>query len=147
MKKLLTAGQGSPLSTLLAIVLAAGSSWVMGQERAQSMRHKSFKVEEMNAERVETGRAFLEFLKVEDMSAGLYVLGPGAADRQSPHGEAEVYYIVEGKGVLRVDDVDIPVETGSFIYVKATVPHRFHSIEQELKVLVVFAPAFGSSRQ
>jgi hypothetical protein len=30
------------------------------------------------------------------------------------------------------------------VYVEATVPHRFHDISEELRILVVFAPAEGS---
>ena len=97
-----------PAVLLLALLVAIASSLLMGQEKAPSMRYKSFVVGELDQERTQAGRAFLEFLKVEDLSAGLYVLGPEAVDRQSPHGEDEVYYILEGKGVLQVDDEDIP---------------------------------------
>jgi quercetin dioxygenase-like cupin family protein len=42
---------------------------------------------------------------------------------------------------MRVGDEDRAVGAGSIIYVAANVEHRFHSIEEELKVLVFFAPA------
>ncbi len=38
-------------------------------------------------------------------------------------------------------NVEIPVETGSIVYVPALVEHRFHSVEETLAVLVFFAPA------
>jgi mannose-6-phosphate isomerase-like protein (cupin superfamily) len=42
-----------------------------------------------------------------------------------------------------VADEDRPVGPGSVVYVAATVPHRFHTIEEDLEILVVFAPAEG----
>ena len=38
-------------------------------------------------------------------------------------------------------DEDREVQAGSVVYVAKTVEHRFHSIEEELRVLVFFAPA------
>ncbi len=110
----------------------------------QAKRWSAFRVSEVDRRRKEADRGFEEFLRVPDLSAGLYVLGQNAKDRQQPHTEDEIYYIVSGKGVLQVDDHDEPVSAGSVVYVAAKVPHHFHSIEEELKILVVFAPAFGT---
>ncbi len=82
-----------------------------------------------------------EFLRVPALSAGLYVLGAGATDPQRPHGEDEIYYVTSGRGMIRVGTEDHPVEAGSVLYVPPRVAHRFHSITEELRVLVVFAPA------
>ena len=35
--------------------------------------------------------------------------------------------------------------SGDLLYVPAREPHRFHSIEEELLLLVVFAPPEGSA--
>ena len=131
----------------LGFLLTAGSILSYSRVQEPAIRQAAFSIAEIDEERRRQNRAFREFLKVPDMSAGLYVLGPEDEDRQSPHGEDEIYYVVAGEGVLQVDSKEIPVKTGSVVYVKANVPHRFHSIVEELKVLVVFAPAFGSSRQ
>ena len=72
---------------------------------------------------------------------GLYVLPAGGTDSQSPHTEDEVYYVVNGKAMIRVRAEDRDVGAGSIVYVAKNVEHRFHSIEEELKVLVFFAPA------
>ena len=82
-----------------------------------------------------------EFLRVPALSAGLYVLGAGATDPQRPHREAEIYYVTSGRGMIRVGTEDRPVETGSVVHVPPGVEHRFHSVAEELRVLVVFAPA------
>ena len=75
------------------------------------------------------------------MSAGLYVLQPGEPDRQVPHNEDELYYVVGGKATIRVGTEDLPVAPGMAIFVPARMEHHFHSITAELRVLVMFAPA------
>src|SRR6266850_1675429 len=82
-----------------------------------------------------------EFLRVPALSAGLYVLGVGEIDPQRPHLEDEIYYVTSGQGMIRVGAEDRPVEAGSVVYVPPRVAHRFHSITEELRLLVVFAPA------
>lgn len=86
-----------------------------------------------------------EFLRVPALSAGLYVLGAGATDPQRPHREDEIYYVTSGRGMIRVGTEERAVEPGSVVYVPPGVEHRFHSIQEELRVLVVFAPAETSS--
>ena len=73
--------------------------------------------------------------------SGLYVLEAGATDPQGPHTEDEVYYIVSGRGQIRVGDEDRAVTAGSVVFVGADVEHRFHDIEEQLVILVVFGPA------
>ena len=84
---------------------------------------------------------YLEFLRVPSLSMGLYVLPAGATDPQLPHTEDEVYYIVNGRASIQVGEEKLEVEAGSLIFVAANVEHRFHSISEELTVLVFFAPA------
>lgn len=96
------------------------------------------------AVRVERGEPWLEFMRYPALSVGLYVLEPGEPDRQSPHTEDEIYYVVEGRGRITVGDESGPVGPGSVIYVATAVPHHFHDIGERLTLLVVFAPAEGS---
>lgn len=91
--------------------------------------------------KVRSSERYLEFLRVPALSAGVYVLPAGGIDAQQPHTEDEVYYVVSGRGSIRVADEGRPVDVGSIIYVKAGVEHRFHSIAEELTLLVFFAPA------
>ena len=90
------------------------------------------------------GQLWHEFLRVPDLSMGLYVLPAGGTDPQQPHTEDEVYYVVRGRGQIMVDGEDRPVQAGSIVYVAKGIEHRFHSIEEELQILVFFAPAEGS---
>jgi quercetin dioxygenase-like cupin family protein len=85
--------------------------------------------------------AWLEFLRVPALSMGLYTLPAGGVDHQQPHTEDEVYYVTSGRGAIQVDGEDRPVQAGSLVYVAANVKHHFHSIREELSVLVFFAPA------
>jgi mannose-6-phosphate isomerase-like protein (cupin superfamily) len=84
---------------------------------------------------------YLEFLRVPALSAGLYMLPAGGVDPQLPHSEDEVYYIVSGRATLRVGDEEQEVGPDSLVFVAANVEHRFHSISEDLSVLVFFAPA------
>lgn len=87
-----------------------------------------------------SGELYLEFLRRPALSAGLYALASGARDPQTPHHEDEVYVVLEGRAQLRIDDRDHPVEPGTVAFVAAEVPHRFHSVSEPLRVVVIFAP-------
>ena len=86
-------------------------------------------------------QSYLEFLRVPSLSAGLYTLPAGSIDTQQPHTEDEVYYVISGRAAIRAGTEERSVQAGSIIYVKAYVEHRFHSISEDLRVLVFFAPA------
>jgi mannose-6-phosphate isomerase-like protein (cupin superfamily) len=86
------------------------------------------------------GHGYVDLLTSEKLSVGLAVWLAGSTDRQQPHKEDEVYYVISGRGVIRVADEDRPVESGSLAFVAAGVEHRFHDIEEDLRVLVFWAP-------
>jgi mannose-6-phosphate isomerase-like protein (cupin superfamily) len=108
---------------------------------------QAFELSELIIRRADSNHAYHEFLKVLNLSMGLYVLPPGGVDPQSPHTEDEVYYVLSGKAQIKVADEDRAVQAGSVIYVAKNVEHRFHSIEEELTVLVFFAPAEFSLKE
>jgi mannose-6-phosphate isomerase-like protein (cupin superfamily) len=87
---------------------------------------------------------YLEFLRQPSLSAGLYVLPARHRDPQTPHTEDEVYVVLRGRGQIALDGQDHPVMPGSIVYVPARIEHRFHSIVEQLQVLVLFAPAEGT---
>lgn len=102
---------------------------------------QSFELTEVLKQRTRLGRPYHEFLRVPAMSAGVYVLPTDGVDRQQPHEEAELYYVVRGKAKMKLPDRELPVQSGSIVFVEAGVEHRFFDIEEELEVLVVFASA------
>ena len=107
---------------------------------------QAFELAQLLKERKQSNKLYLEFLKVPDLSMGLYILPAGGTDPQSSHTEDEVYYVVSGKAQIKVADEDRDVQAGSIVYVAKNVEHRFHSIEEELTVLVFFAPAEYSNK-
>lgn len=100
----------------------------------------AFEYLDLLAQRTASGQRYLEFLRKASMSAGLYVLPAGAVDGQQPHSEDELYYVIFGQGQIDVNGEHRPVQAGSTIFVAARVPHHFHSITEELRLLVLFAP-------
>jgi mannose-6-phosphate isomerase-like protein (cupin superfamily) len=96
---------------------------------------------EVEEQRATSGKSYREFLRVPAMSAGLYVLGVGATDKQKPHREDEIYYVIRGKARFKAGSEDREVSAGDVIFVSAEVGHRFYDITEELAALVVFAPA------
>ena len=100
-----------------------------------------FELDQLQAQRVQAGRSYLEFLRVPAMSAGIYVLPVGGNDRQSPHNQDEIYYVISGSAKMKLGQEERRVEQGSVIFVEAGLEHRFFDIEQELALVVVFAPA------
>ena len=103
----------------------------------------AWELRDVESTRAAAGRLYEEFLRVPDLSAGLYVLEAGATDPQSPHTEDELYYVVRGRGRVTVGDDVRDVIPGSLVFVGARVPHRFHDIDERLELLVVFGPAEG----
>lgn len=85
------------------------------------------------------GERYLEFLRVPALSAGVYVLNAGKPDPQGPHPEDEMYVVMSGVGAIRVGAEDRPVGPGAIVYVPAGAEHHFHSVTEELQILVVFA--------
>src|SRR5215211_8775165 len=100
-----------------------------------------YELAQLLSQRETSNKRYLEFLKVPDLSMGLYVLPAGGTDSQSPHTEDEVYYVVSGRAQILVAEENRAVQAGSIVYVAKNVAHRFHSIEEDLTVLVFFAPA------
>jgi len=97
-------------------------------------------IAELGARRAASGRPYLEFLRSEALSAGLYVLESGAVDGQAPHHEDEVYVVLAGRSRFTAGEEVRDVAPGDTIYVAAGVPHRFHDITERLELIVVFAP-------
>ncbi len=105
---------------------------------------EAFDVERLEAELAASGERYHEFLRMPALSCGMYRLPAGGTDPQGPHTEDEVYHVLHGRATLDLGDHEHLVHPGSVVYVPANVPHRFHSIEEDLQVLVFFAPAEGS---
>lgn len=100
-----------------------------------------FHIDDLTRQRAQEDKLYLEFLRVPAMSAGVYVLPKGGTDPQKPHREDEMYYVIRGCARMQIGSDHAEVRAGSVIFVEAELEHRFYDIEEELEVLVFFAPA------
>ncbi len=55
--------------------------------------------------------------------------------------------MIEGRGRIRVADEDRELGPSSLVYVAAGVEHRFHDVEEDLKVLVFWSPPRDPARR
>ena len=95
---------------------------------------------EVTRAREAAGKDYLQFINEGTLSLGLYVLAAGAEDTQTPHAEDEIYYVVAGRGAIVVAGERRPVQPGSIVFVAKEVEHRFVDIDEDLSILVFFAP-------
>ena len=105
-----------------------------------------FEIAELITQQKEREGFWYEFLRVPRLYCGLYVLPVGTKDPQQPHADDEVYYVVKGRGIIQVEGDDMPLQEGSVAYVAADAEHHFHSITEDLTLLVFFE-ASGSSAE
>jgi quercetin dioxygenase-like cupin family protein len=106
----------------------------------------AFELSELDRQRRQANKLYLEFLRVPGLSLGLYVLPRGGTDAQQPHGEDEVYHVIRGRGRFRLGADDRAVQPGSNLFAPAGEPYRFHSVTDEMHIVVFFAPAEGTAQ-
>ena len=89
-------------------------------------------------QRLEAGTGGYETVhRSPGLEIGVYVLVAPEPDHQSPHEDDEVYVVLEGSGVLTVEEQRIQVEKGKAAFVPAGAEHRFTGYEG-LSLLVIF---------
>ena len=103
-----------------------------------------FDLKDLLKEHADSGERSLRFMFRDALSMGLYILPAGAEDLQQPHTEDEVYHVLSGEATWVVGDEMRPVSEGAIIYVDRLNPHKFIDITEELKLLAIFAPPYGS---
>ena len=108
---------------------------------------EAFEIASLLRQQEQSRHDYLEFLRVPALSVGLYMLEAGATDEQQPHTEDEIYYVLSGRATIQVGSENREVQAGSLIYVKARDEHRFHTITEDLRVLVIFAPAEYTNKE
>jgi mannose-6-phosphate isomerase-like protein (cupin superfamily) len=89
-------------------------------------------------ERLAAGNGGYEIVhRSEGVELGVYVLVAPEPDRQQPHEDDEIYVVLEGSGVLEVEDERLDLREGHAVFVPARAEHRFVGYER-LSVLVIF---------
>jgi len=82
----------------------------------------------------------------DSMCSGIAICQPRSG-RLLPHRhkQAEIYYIISGKGTVRIDDKNYEVEGGSSVFIPGDAEHGiFNFGDEELKWFYVFPTgAFG----
>ena len=100
---------------------------------------KAFEIDAEMQKQVSSGHPYREFLRVPNLSCGIYTLPAGARDLQGPHDEDEVYHVLRGRARLKVAGKELAIGPGSVLYVRATSKHSFFEIDEEITILVFFA--------
>lgn len=136
-------------ATTFALGIGAHSMALQTKDQENNIQAKVWQIADVQKERQKKGGPWLEFLKVNDLSVGLYELKKGQRDGQRPHARDEVYYVVRGKATFESAGRKTSLKPGSVIYVKKQVEHRFVDITEDLSVVVMFAtsPAKPKPRQ
>jgi len=89
--------------------------------------------------KVEPGSVrFHEFLRTPSLSCSVYHIPAGSREMASAHEEDELYFVLEGRARLRVEEADHAVVKGTLMYVHAACDHTFFDIEEDLTVLAFF---------
>ncbi|KAL3461796.1 RmlC-like cupin [Aspergillus heterothallicus] len=75
-----------------------------------------------------------------DLSAGIAICPPRSGYLCSHHhAQAEIYYVLEGKGVVTINGVRYKVESGSAVFIPGDMEHSVENFEdEEFKWLYVF---------
>ena len=80
----------------------------------------------------------------DDLSLGTYSIPAGGLDDQTPHTEDEIYVVQAGRATLVTPSGTAAVGPGSVVFVPAAETHGFTDITEDLALVVVFAPPYGS---
>ena len=80
----------------------------------------------------------------DDLSLGTYSIPAGGLDDQTPHTEDEIYMVRSGRATLVTTSGIVDVGPGSVVFVPAGELHKFTEITEDLALVVVFAPPYGS---
>ena len=63
---------------------------------------------------------------------------PLVEDLQQPHDRDECYVVTDGTGIFEMGDKTVPFAPGDFIFVPASMPHRFRDFGHSMTCWVTF---------
>lgn len=104
----------------------------------QDNRVEIFKLSEILSKLDNINSYFLTLLRSNSTAIGIIRLKRGEKDNQPPHATDELYYVIEGSGLIEIDGKNHVIEQGTFILVPANIKHRFHDNKNLLIVLYMF---------
>jgi len=82
------------------------------------------------------GERFAKAFSHGTMSVELYA--PVGHDPQSPHGQDEIYFVVNGSSEFLLEDKCMDLAAGDAIFVPAGATHRFENFSDDFVTWVVF---------
>jgi mannose-6-phosphate isomerase-like protein (cupin superfamily) len=80
------------------------------------------------------GGYFIDFITTRHIQAGILRLHGNDTDTQQPHPVDEVYFVIQGKGMILINGQNYSIKEGTFIFIPAYTEHRFHSNSEDLVV-------------
>jgi len=87
-----------------------------------------------------------KLLGSEKIVAEMVCYEPGQSTPEHPHPKQdEVFYVVEGKGIMTVDGKEIPLEPTRMILVKAREKHGVRALPDS-RLVMMFFKAPGSTK-
>lgn len=119
------------------LVIGMNTSFYL-QSPGQGPKWQVLEMNRLISQLISEQKYWMTFLDNDAMMCGLYLLPKGTVDRQEPHKQDEVYYIVKGKANIEVEGKKYPVKEKSIVYVQAGAAHKFTDISEDLLSLVVF---------
>ena len=106
----------------------------------------AFTMESLRAKRKPDENVWNRFLDVATMRFGLYMLPVKlGGDDALTHDVDEVNMVVKGRGKFKIGDDEIDVRPGSVVWVRRGVAHTFHSLSEDLEVLILLPVRHGRS--
>ena len=81
---------------------------------------------------------FVDFLNTKSLDAGIIRLRENQKDTQSSHPEDEIYYVIEGNGLINIGGKNYAVHREMVIFVPANIEHKFHAKGGDLIVFYIF---------
>ena len=86
-----------------------------------------------------------EITPTDSLTAGVAELGPEDQLKAHRHAQPEMYHVLAGEGVVRIEGTDYPVESGSTVFVPGNAIHGIRNAGRDvLRFFYVFAAdSFG----
>ena len=91
------------------------------------------------------GGYFKDFITTKDIQAGILRLHANDEDTQQPHLVDEVYFVIQGNGLININGENYSIKEGTSIFVPARTEHRFHSNSEDL--VVFYALGSNNTRE
>jgi mannose-6-phosphate isomerase-like protein (cupin superfamily) len=100
---------------------------------------QAFTLEEIMEKRDSNTNVWEQFLTVPTMRFGLYMLPASVGgDDSLTHDFVELNIVVNGTGTFSVGTDEIKIKPGTILYIEDGVGHNFHSITDDLDVLILW---------